>query len=62
MLTTRKDNEKFFNLLSTIPISDMKTCLPEVLAHIKENCRPEDVFDEKQLQAWATKSGYIAES
>lgn len=62
MFITRRDNEEFFDLLSAFTIDDLKTCLPEVLAHIKENFQPEDVFDEKQLEAWASENGYITES
>jgi len=47
-----RDDEFHDVLASRLPTLD------DVLDFIRRNCDPDDVFDDKQLEQWATKHGW----
>jgi CHAD domain-containing protein len=60
MSDTKK--KKVIQSLGDIPdhIANMEDeVYTEMIKCIKDNLSPEDVFDQKQLEKWAEKNGYV---
>ena len=54
-MATQRENELFTEkIMVNYP-------LDEGIGWIKSNLNPEDVFDEGQLEMWASTNGYIKE-
>jgi len=54
-MTTRKQDEEFIAAVVSSALLD------DAIAWINQNLKPDDVFNEHQLEAWAEQAGYAKE-
>lgn len=56
-MPSRKENEKF-----TESLFSGCSLLEDALEWIRDNMKPDQVFNDKDLQGWAEENGYLKES
>lgn len=62
MPTTRQDADFAEEMVDSIgEVTMKKSALDNAILWIGNNLDPDDVFDEKDLIAWATSNGYVKE-
>lgn len=62
MATTKQDRQfKDFVVENVISANLPSSTLDDILDWIRENVDPDQVFTEKQMDAWAESNGYIKE-
>jgi hypothetical protein len=61
-MPTMSQERAFLELMQSNAEVKMSTAsLDEAIDWIKNNLKPDDVFDNKELESWAESNGYIQE-
>jgi hypothetical protein len=61
-MPTGSQDRAFLELMQSNAEVKMSTAsLDEAIDWIKNNLKPDDVFDNKELESWAESNGYIQE-
>lgn len=56
-MASKKDNQKFAEILF-----EGSTLLDTAADWIRDNLKPDQVFDDKQLEQWAEANGFVKEA